>query len=232
MTATAKGRLISFCSYVASQGRHRLQKPCSSQPSIRWLVNEAAEGSAQFIGNTPNKWGSDLRLNLLVRFRLLCKDLCRQPFLMLCVLEVQKAATENDFPVVEHILRQYEHAGRHPGVSSLNAVINMYARGRQVDKALATFSKLTSTPKISPNAQSYRTMLLAYSRVRCSKATSPPCLCLFHCAVESESVSDNDCSQVTRGTMWSRLLQQKLRQCSNPWWTLVMLQQEFHTTGS
>ncbi|KAL0023572.1 hypothetical protein WJX77_003099 [Trebouxia sp. C0004] len=140
MTATAKGRLISFCSYVASQGRHRLQRPCSSQPSIRWLVNEAAEGSAQFIGNTPNKWGPDLKLKLL------------------------KAATEDNLRVVEHILRQYEHAGRHPGVSSLNGVINMYARMRQVDKALATFSKLISTPKMSPNAQSYRAVLLAYSR--------------------------------------------------------------------
>ncbi|DBA76035.1 TPA: Glutathione S-transferase theta-1 [Trebouxia sp. C0005] len=140
MTAIAKGRLISFCSYVASQGRHRLQKPCSSQPSIRWLVNEAVEGSAQFIGSTHNKWGSDLRRNLL------------------------KAAAEDNLPVVENLLRQYEHTGRHPEVSSLNAVITMYARLRQVDKALATFSKLTSTPKLSPNAKSYRAMLLAYAR--------------------------------------------------------------------
>ncbi len=66
MIAIAQGRLISFCSYVASQGCHRLQKPCSSQPSIRWLVNEAAEGSAQFTGNAPNKRGSDLRRSLLV----------------------------------------------------------------------------------------------------------------------------------------------------------------------
>ncbi len=183
MTAIAKGRLISFCSYVASQGCHRLQKPCSSQPSIRWLVNEAAEGSAQFIGHTPNKWGSDLRRNLLVRFRVLCSDLCRQPFLMLCVLKAQKAAAEDNLPV-ENVLRQYEHAGRHPEVSSLNAVITMYARMRQVDKAVATFSKLTSTPKLSPNAKSYRAVLLAYARVRCSLADSSPCLCLFHCTVE------------------------------------------------
>ncbi|DBA95931.1 TPA: hypothetical protein ACH3X1_001456 [Trebouxia sp. C0004] len=82
------------------------------------------------------------------------------------MIEAQKAATEDNLRVVEHILRQYEHAGRHPGVSSLNGVINMYARMRQVDKALATFSKLISTPKMSPNAQSYRAVLLAYSRVR------------------------------------------------------------------
>ncbi|KAL0055686.1 hypothetical protein WJX82_003200 [Trebouxia sp. C0006] len=112
----------------------------SSQPSIRWLVNEAAEGSAQFTGNTPSKWGSDLRRSLL------------------------KAADENNLPVVENVLRQYEHAGRHPEVSSLNAVITMYARMRQLDKALATFSKLTSTPKLSPNAKSYRAVLLAYAR--------------------------------------------------------------------
>ncbi len=36
------------------------------QSSIRWLVNEAAEGSAQFTGNAPNKRGSDLRRSLLV----------------------------------------------------------------------------------------------------------------------------------------------------------------------
>ena len=95
-----------------------------------------------------------------------------QPFLMLCVLKAQKAADENNLPVVENVLRQYEHAGRHPEVSSLNAVITMYARMRQLDKALATFSKLTSTPKLSPNAKSYRAVLLAYARVRCSIANA------------------------------------------------------------
>lgn len=140
MTAIVKGRLISFCSYVASQGCHRLQKPCSWQPSIRWLVNEAAEGSAQLKGHTPNKWRSDLRQDLL------------------------KSAEQDDLPAVENVLRQYEHAGRQPEVSSLNAVIETYARMRQLDKALATFSKLTSTPQLSPNARSYRAVLLAYSR--------------------------------------------------------------------
>ena len=146
---------------------------------------------------------------------------------MLCVFEAQKAAEQDDLPAVENVLRQYEHAGRHPEVSSLNAVIETYARMRQLDKALATFSKLTSTPQLSPNARSYRAVLLAYSRVRCSTATA----CVY-LTVESKSISDNDCSRVIRGSIWSRLLQQKLRQCSTPWCTLVMEPQELHTTGS